>query len=81
MFVTLNTPNVDMTKLLGGQIKESDFIFAHVKGETRTTTVRAAAACPPHLAAPPTGYRQHFGDAMLPLPKGRIAILFGVWVK
>ncbi|XP_070448909.1 PDZ domain-containing protein GIPC2 isoform X1 [Equus przewalskii] len=32
LYCTLNTPKVDMEKLLGGQLGLEDFIFAHVKG-------------------------------------------------
>jgi len=35
LFCTLNTHKVDMAKLLGGQIGLDDFIFAHVKGQTK----------------------------------------------
>uniref|UniRef100_A0A8C8RQC1 GIPC PDZ domain containing family member 3 n=1 Tax=Pelusios castaneus TaxID=367368 RepID=A0A8C8RQC1_9SAUR len=35
LFCTLNTHKVDMQKLLGGQIGLEDFIFAHVRGETK----------------------------------------------
>ncbi|TSK53736.1 PDZ domain-containing protein GIPC3 [Bagarius yarrelli] len=35
LFCTLNSHKVDMQKLLGGQIGLEDFIFAHVRGETK----------------------------------------------
>jgi hypothetical protein len=35
LYCTLNTHKVDMGKLLGGQIGLDDFIFAHVKGQTK----------------------------------------------
>jgi hypothetical protein len=35
LFCTLNTHKVEMGKLLGGQIGLEDFIFAHVKGQTK----------------------------------------------
>eukprot|EP00112_Aurelia_sp_Birch-Aquarium-sp1_P009459 Seg2074.5 transcript_id=Seg2074.5/GoldUCD/mRNA.D3Y31 product="PDZ domain-containing protein GIPC1" protein_id=Seg2074.5/GoldUCD/D3Y31 len=35
IFCTLNSPKVNMEKLLGGQIGLDDLIFAHVKGETK----------------------------------------------
>ncbi|OWK56327.1 PDZ domain-containing protein GIPC3 [Lonchura striata] len=39
LFCTLNTHKVDMQKLLGGQIGLEDFIFAHVRGETKEVEV------------------------------------------
>jgi hypothetical protein len=39
VFCTLNTPAVDMNRLLGGQIVFDDFIYAHVRGESKTFTV------------------------------------------
>uniref|UniRef100_A0A8D0DLU3 GIPC1-3 GH1 domain-containing protein n=1 Tax=Salvator merianae TaxID=96440 RepID=A0A8D0DLU3_SALMN len=39
MFCTLNTHKVDMQKLLGGQIGLEDFIFAHIRGETKEVEV------------------------------------------
>ena len=39
MFCTLNSHKVDMQKLLGGQIGLEDFIFAHVRGETKEVEV------------------------------------------
>lgn len=39
IFCTLNTPKVDMIHLLGGQIGLEDFIFAHIKGDTKTITL------------------------------------------
>ena len=39
MFCTLNTHKIDMTRLLGGQIGLSDFIFAHVRGHTKEVTI------------------------------------------
>lgn len=39
MFCTLNTPKVDMEKLLGGQIGLEDFIFAHTKGRRKDVQV------------------------------------------
>nr|XP_025036329.1 PDZ domain-containing protein GIPC3 [Pelodiscus sinensis] len=39
VFCTLNTHKVDMQKLLGGQIGLEDFIFAHVRGETKEVEV------------------------------------------
>jgi len=39
LYCTLNTHKVDMTRLLGGQIGLDDFLFAHVKGETKTVKV------------------------------------------
>jgi hypothetical protein len=39
LYVTLNTHKVDMTRLLGGQIGLDDFLFAHVKGDTKTVKV------------------------------------------
>jgi len=35
----LNSHKVDMQKLLGGQIGLEDFIFAHVRGETKEVEV------------------------------------------
>ncbi|XP_005533601.1 PREDICTED: PDZ domain-containing protein GIPC1, partial [Pseudopodoces humilis] len=35
LFCTLNTPQVDMEKLLGGQIGLEDFIFAHTRGRRK----------------------------------------------
>ena len=35
IFCTLNSPKVDMDKLLGGQIGLDDLIFAHVKGDAK----------------------------------------------
>lgn len=32
LYCTLNTPKIDMERLLGAQIGLEDFIFAHVKG-------------------------------------------------
>jgi len=39
LYCTLNTHKVDMTRLLGGQIGLDDFLFAHVKGETKLARV------------------------------------------
>ena len=39
IFCTLNTHKVDMSRLLGGQIGLDDFIFAHVKGNSKTVTI------------------------------------------
>ncbi|CAF3357520.1 unnamed protein product [Rotaria sp. Silwood1] len=39
LFCTLNTHKIDMTKLLGGQMGLDDFIFAHVKGQTKEIEV------------------------------------------
>ncbi|CAF2363874.1 unnamed protein product [Rotaria sp. Silwood2] len=39
LFCTLNTHKIDMTKLLGGQMGLDDFIFAHVKGQTKELEV------------------------------------------
>ncbi|XP_019499533.1 PREDICTED: PDZ domain-containing protein GIPC2 [Hipposideros armiger] len=39
LYCTLNTPKVDMEKLLGAQIGLEDFIFAHVKGIKKEVTV------------------------------------------
>ncbi|XP_066196444.1 PDZ domain-containing protein GIPC1 [Sylvia atricapilla] len=39
LFCTLNTPQVDMEKLLGGQIGLEDFIFAHTRGRTKLVQV------------------------------------------
>ncbi|XP_061681181.1 PDZ domain-containing protein GIPC3 isoform X2 [Syngnathoides biaculeatus] len=39
LFCTLNSHKVDMHKLLGGQIGLEDFIFAHVRGETKEVEV------------------------------------------
>lgn len=39
LFCTLNTHKVDMNKLLGGQIGLDDFIFAHIKGVTKTVSL------------------------------------------
>ncbi|XP_071438029.1 LOW QUALITY PROTEIN: PDZ domain-containing protein GIPC1-like [Pithys albifrons albifrons] len=39
LFCTLNTPKVDMEKLLGGQIGLEDFIFAHTRGQRKEVTV------------------------------------------
>eukprot|EP00054_Salpingoeca_dolichothecata_P008382 m.47755 g.47755 ORF g.47755 m.47755 type:complete len:294 (+) comp17694_c0_seq1:949-1830(+) len=39
LYCTLNTHKVDMTRLLGGQIGLDDFLFAHVKGESKVLKV------------------------------------------
>ncbi|NWZ90027.1 GIPC1 protein, partial [Nesospiza acunhae] len=39
LFCTLNTPQVDMEKLLGGQIGLEDFIFAHTRGRQKDVQV------------------------------------------
>lgn len=39
LYCTLNTHKPDMTRLLGGQIGLDDFLFAHVKGNTKTVKV------------------------------------------
>jgi hypothetical protein len=39
MYCTLNTHQVDMTKLLGGQIGLDDFLFAHVHGASKSEKV------------------------------------------
>ncbi|XP_024421248.2 PDZ domain-containing protein GIPC2 [Desmodus rotundus] len=39
LYCTLNTPKVDMEKLLGSQIGLEDFIFAHVKGTKKEVRV------------------------------------------
>lgn len=35
LYCTLNTPKIDMERLLGGQIGLDDFIFAHCKGQPK----------------------------------------------
>ncbi|XP_005083670.2 PDZ domain-containing protein GIPC2 [Mesocricetus auratus] len=42
LFCTLNTPRIDMEKLLGGQLGLEDFIFAHVKGIRKEVNVYKA---------------------------------------
>ena len=44
IFCTLNTHKVDMTRLLGGQIGLEDFIFAHVKGQTKELNINKSEA-------------------------------------
>ncbi|KAG9330063.1 hypothetical protein JZ751_027368 [Albula glossodonta] len=39
LFCTLNSHKVDMHRLLGGQIGLEDFIFAHVRGQTKEVEV------------------------------------------
>eukprot|EP00043_Microstomoeca_roanoka_P026599 m.12159 g.12159 ORF g.12159 m.12159 type:complete len:296 (+) comp6774_c0_seq2:529-1416(+) len=39
LYCTLNTHKVDMSRLLGGQIGLDDFLFAHVKGQSKTVKV------------------------------------------
>ncbi|KAK7814016.1 hypothetical protein U0070_006294 [Myodes glareolus] len=39
LFCTLNTPKIDMGKLLGGHLGLEDFIFAHVKGIKKEVNV------------------------------------------
>ncbi|XP_037356213.1 PDZ domain-containing protein GIPC2 [Talpa occidentalis] len=39
LYCTLNTPRIDMEKLLGAQIGLEDFIFAHVKGIEKEVNV------------------------------------------
>ncbi|KAH0513110.1 PDZ domain-containing protein GIPC2 [Microtus ochrogaster] len=39
LFCTLNTPRIDMGKLLGGHLGLEDFIFAHVKGIKKEVNV------------------------------------------
>ncbi|KAI1882622.1 hypothetical protein AGOR_G00236780 [Albula goreensis] len=39
LFCTLNSHKVDMLRLLGGQIGLEDFIFAHVRGQTKEVEV------------------------------------------
>ncbi|EGD79860.1 GIPC PDZ domain-containing protein [Salpingoeca rosetta] len=39
LYCTLNTHKVDMTRLLGGQIGLDDFLFAHVKGQSKPVKV------------------------------------------
>ncbi|XP_068822399.1 PDZ domain-containing protein GIPC2 [Capricornis sumatraensis] len=39
LYCTLNTPKVDMGKLLGAQIGLEDFIFAHIKGTKKEVNV------------------------------------------
>ncbi|XP_040843154.1 PDZ domain-containing protein GIPC2 [Ochotona curzoniae] len=39
LYCTLNTPKVNMEKLLGGQLGLEDFIFAHVKGTAKEVNV------------------------------------------
>lgn len=46
LFCTLNSHKVDMQKLLGGQIGLEDFIFAHVRGETKEVEVTKAGGRP-----------------------------------
>lgn len=43
LYCTLNSPKVDMTKLLGGQIGLEDLIFAHCKGESKSVTLNKEA--------------------------------------
>lgn len=44
IYCTLNSPKVDMAKLLGGQIGLEDLIFAHCKGESKEVTVNKETA-------------------------------------
>lgn len=44
LFCTLNSPKVDMEKLLGGQIGLEDLIFAHCKGNCKKITISKDAA-------------------------------------
>ncbi|KAK2107136.1 hypothetical protein P7K49_016650 [Saguinus oedipus] len=39
LYCTLNTPRVDMERLLGGQLGLQDFMFAHVKGIKKEVNV------------------------------------------
>ncbi|XP_016776741.3 PDZ domain-containing protein GIPC2 isoform X1 [Pan troglodytes] len=39
LYCTLNTPKIDMERLLGGQLGLEDFIFAHVKGIKKEVNV------------------------------------------
>ncbi|XP_003892151.3 PDZ domain-containing protein GIPC2 isoform X1 [Papio anubis] len=39
LYCTLNTPRIDMERLLGGQLGLEDFIFAHVKGIKKEVNV------------------------------------------
>ncbi|XP_063480240.1 PDZ domain-containing protein GIPC2 isoform X2 [Symphalangus syndactylus] len=39
LYCTLNTPKIDMERLLGGQVGLEDFIFAHVKGIKKEVNV------------------------------------------
>ena len=39
LYCTLNTPKVDMGKLLGAQTGLEDFIFAHIKGIKKEVNV------------------------------------------
>ncbi|XP_010378959.2 PDZ domain-containing protein GIPC2 [Rhinopithecus roxellana] len=39
LYCTLNTPRIDMGRLLGGQLGLEDFIFAHVKGIKKEVNV------------------------------------------
>lgn len=39
LYCTLNTHKVDMSRLLGGQIGLDDFLFAHVKGESKSVKI------------------------------------------
>ncbi|XP_069863472.1 PDZ domain-containing protein GIPC2 [Dipodomys merriami] len=39
LYCTLNTPKIDMKRLLGGQLGLEDFIFAHVKGLKKEVNV------------------------------------------
>lgn len=39
LYCTLNTHKIDMTRLLGGQIGLDDFLFAHIKGESKSEKV------------------------------------------
>ncbi|KJE88656.1 tax interaction protein 2 [Capsaspora owczarzaki ATCC 30864] len=44
VFCTLNTPKIDMNRLLGGQIVFDDFIFAHLRGETKVAEVEKTSS-------------------------------------
>jgi len=39
LYCTLNTHKVDMSRLLGGQIGLDDFLFAHIRGDSKTVKV------------------------------------------
>jgi len=39
LYCTLNTHKVDMSRLLGGQIGLDDFLFAHVKGQSKNVKI------------------------------------------
>lgn len=76
LFCTLNSHKVDMQKLLGGQIGLEDFIFAHVRGETKEVEVTKTEDA---LGLTITDNGAGYAFIKVPTQGGRLPGFSGTW--